>query len=65
MSSSTTPETLAYVLDRLEAIYLETGFEQARIVSSIVRDQVHTLLWDQIPTSKLPSLPDTALPMMV
>lgn len=65
MSSSTTPETLAYVLDRLEAIYQETGFEQARIVSNIVKEQVHTLLWDQIPTSKLPSLPDTALPMIV
>lgn len=65
MSSSTTPDTLAYVLDRLEAIYQETGFEQARIVSNIVKEQVHTLLWDQIPTSKLPSLPDTALPMIV
>ncbi|EFY87516.1 hypothetical protein J3458_009018 [Metarhizium acridum] len=65
MSSSTTPDTLAYVLDRLEAIYQETGFEQARVVSNIVKEQVHTLLWDQIPTSKLPSLPDTALPMIV
>ncbi|KAK2612971.1 hypothetical protein QQS21_001082 [Conoideocrella luteorostrata] len=65
MSSSTTPETLAYVLDRLEAIYQETGFEQARVVSNTVKEQVHTLLWDQIPTSKLPSIPDTALPMIV
>ncbi|KHO00858.1 Zn(2)-C6 fungal-type DNA-binding domain protein [Metarhizium album ARSEF 1941] len=65
MSSSTTPDTLAYVLDRLEAIYQETGFEQARVVSNIVKEQVHTLLWDQIPTAKLPSLPDAALPMMV
>ncbi|OAA44883.1 Zn(2)-C6 fungal-type DNA-binding domain protein [Metarhizium rileyi] len=65
MSSSTTPDTLAYVLDRLEAIYQETGFEQARVVSNIVKEQVHTLLWDQIPTSKLPFLPDTALPLIV
>ncbi|KAG6016754.1 hypothetical protein E4U43_003188 [Claviceps pusilla] len=65
MSSSTTPEMLTYVLDRLEAIYEETGFEQARVVSNTVREQVHTLLWDQIPTSQLPTLPDSALPMIV
>ncbi|KAG6005492.1 hypothetical protein E4U21_007886 [Claviceps maximensis] len=65
MSSSTTPDMLTYVLDRLEAIYQETGFEQARVVSDTVRRQVHTLLWDQIPTSQLPSLPDSVLPVIV
>lgn len=65
MSSSTTPETLAYVLDRLEAIYQETGFEQARVVSNIVKEQVHTIMWDQIPTANLPQIPESALPIMV
>ncbi|KAG5983081.1 hypothetical protein E4U55_000837 [Claviceps digitariae] len=65
MSSSTTPEVLTYVLDRLEAIYEETGFEQARVVSNTVREQVRTLLWHRIPTSKLPDVSDTALPMIV
>lgn len=65
MSSSTTPEMLAYVLERLEAIYQETGFEQARVVSNIVKEQVHTLLWDQISTSELPSFPEFDLPTIV
>ena len=65
MSSSSTPEMLAYALDRLEAIYRETGFDQARIVSDTIKEQVHTLMWDQIPTSKLPEVPESVLPIMV
>lgn len=65
MSSSCTPDVMAYVLDRLDAMYKETGFEQARVVATIVREKVHSLSWDDIPTASLPELPDGALPIMV
>ncbi|OAQ89822.1 C6 finger domain-containing protein [Purpureocillium lilacinum] len=65
MSSSCTPETMAYVLDRLDAIYKETGFEQARTVSNIIREKVHALSWDDFPTATLPTLPEGSLPIMV
>ncbi|UNI13549.1 hypothetical protein JDV02_000284 [Purpureocillium takamizusanense] len=65
MSSSCTPETMVYVLDRLDAIYKETGFEQARTVSNIIREKVHALSWDDFPTETLPTLPEGSLPIMV
>ncbi|POR37168.1 Uncharacterized protein TPAR_02628 [Tolypocladium paradoxum] len=65
MSSSCTPDTMAYVLDRLDAIHKETGFEQARVVSGIIREKVHSLSWDDIPTASLPKLPEGSLPTMV
>ncbi|PNY28440.1 Uncharacterized protein TCAP_01636 [Tolypocladium capitatum] len=65
MSSSCTPDTMAYVLDRLDAIHKETGFEQARVISGIIREKVHSLSWDDIPTASLPKLPEGSLPIMV
>ncbi|PHH83439.1 hypothetical protein CDD83_2986 [Cordyceps sp. RAO-2017] len=65
MSSSCTPDIMAYVLDRLDAMYRETGFEQARVVSDLVRNKVPSLSWDDIPTANLPKLPEEALPVMV
>lgn len=65
LSSSCTHETRAYIVDRLNAIYNETGLEQARGVAEMMQGKVESLSWASIPTTRLPSLPDEALPAMV
>ncbi|RFU73095.1 hypothetical protein TARUN_9163 [Trichoderma arundinaceum] len=65
LSSSCTHETSAYIVDRLMSIYRETGLEQARVVAGMMQNKVESLTWASIPTTRLPSLPDDALPLVV
>lgn len=65
MSSSCTQETRQYIIDRLHAIWVETGLEQARTVKHLVQDKSETLPWDSIPLSCLPEISDDSLPAMV
>ncbi|PTB61847.1 hypothetical protein BBK36DRAFT_1190090 [Trichoderma citrinoviride] len=65
LSSSCTHEMSAYIVDRLMTIYRETGLEQARVVAGMMQNKVETLTWASIPTTRLPSLPDDALPLVV
>lgn len=65
LSSSCTHETSAYIVDRLMSIYRETGLEQARVVAGMMQSKVESLTWASIPTTRLPSLPDDALPLVV
>jgi hypothetical protein len=65
MSSSCTRETRQYIIDRLDAIFLETRLDQARSVKSIIQAKVESLPWDDIPLTYLPEIPDDALPVMV
>jgi hypothetical protein len=65
LSSSCTHETSAYIVDRLMSIYRETGLEQARNVAGMMQNKVESLTWASIPTTRLPSLPDDALPLVV
>ncbi|KAL6862116.1 hypothetical protein J3F83DRAFT_746759 [Trichoderma novae-zelandiae] len=65
LSSSCTHEMSAYIVDRLMSIYRETGLEQARVVAGMMQNKVETLTWASIPTTRLPSLPDDALPLVV
>ncbi|KAK5988764.1 hypothetical protein PT974_10253 [Cladobotryum mycophilum] len=64
-SSSCTHETRAFIVDRLMAIHRETGLEQARVVAGMMQDKVESLTWGNIPTTRLPLLPDNALPVVV
>lgn len=65
MSSSCTRETRQYIIDRLDAIYVETGLDQARTVKQLMQDRVESLPWDSIPLVRLPEIPDDALPVIV
>ncbi|KAM0260035.1 hypothetical protein ACHAQJ_002959 [Trichoderma viride] len=65
LSSSCTHETSAYIVDRLMSIYRETGLEQARNVAGMMQNKVESLTWASIPTTRLPSLSDDALPLVV
>ena len=47
------------------SIYRETGLEQARVVAGMMQNKVESLTWASIPTTRLPSLPDDALPLVV
>ncbi|EHK51027.1 hypothetical protein TRIATDRAFT_279683 [Trichoderma atroviride IMI 206040] len=65
LSSSCTHETSAYIVDRLMSIYRETGLEQARVVAGMMQNRQESLTWASIPTTRLPSLPEDALPLVV
>ena len=65
MSSSCTHETRQYIIDRLDAIYVETGLDQARAVKQLIADRVESPPWDSIPLLSLPEFPDEALPAIV
>ncbi|KAL7918528.1 hypothetical protein ACQKWADRAFT_303944 [Trichoderma austrokoningii] len=65
LSSSCTHETSAYIVDRLMSIYRETGLEQARVVAGMMQNKQESLTWASIPTTRLPSLPEDALPLVV
>ena len=65
MSSSCTRETRRYIIDRLNAIYVETGLDQARIVRQLMQDKSESLPWDSIPLVRLPEIPDDCLPVIV
>ncbi|KOS18565.1 hypothetical protein ESCO_001092 [Escovopsis weberi] len=65
LSSSCSAETRAYIVDRLMAIHRETGLDQARTVAGMMQDRAESLAWTDIPTARLPSLPDDALPLIV
>lgn len=65
MSSSCTRETRQYIIDRLDAIHVETRLEQARTVKSILQTKVESLPWNDIPLTYLPEIPDDAFPSMV
>lgn len=65
MSSSCTRETRSYIIDRLNAIYVETGLDQAKTVKQLLQDKTETIPWDSIPLMRLPEVPDASLPVMV
>lgn len=65
MSSSCTRETRQYIIDRLDAIHVETRLDQARSVKSLLQAKVESLPWDDIPLTYLPEIPDDAFPSMV
>lgn len=65
MSSSCTRETRSYIIDRLNAIYVETGLSQAKTVKQLLQDKTETIPWDSIPLMRLPEVPDASLPVMV
>jgi hypothetical protein len=65
MSSSCTSETRQYIIDRLDAIHVETRLDQARSVKSILQAKVESLPWNDIPLTQFPDIPDDAFPTMV
>lgn len=65
MSSSCTRETRQYIIGRLDAIWVETGLDQARTVKQLLLDKVESQPWESVPLVGLPEIPDDALPAMV
>lgn len=65
MSSSCTRETRQYIIDRLHAIWTETGLDQARMVKQLLLDKVETVPWEGIPMLSLPEISDESLPLTV
>lgn len=65
MSSSCTHETRQYIIERLDAIHVETRLDQARSVKSILQAKVQSLPWNDIPLRHFPEIPDDAFPSMV
>lgn len=65
MSSSCTHETRQYIIDRLNAIYVETGLDQAHIVKQLIQEKSESPPWDSIPQVRLPEIPDDYLPTIV
>ncbi|KAM5382617.1 hypothetical protein ACJZ2D_002407 [Fusarium nematophilum] len=64
MSSSCSPETRQYAIDRLHAIHRETGLEQARVVAGLLQEKEPAAPSTPL-LSKLPQVEDDALPAMV
>lgn len=67
MSSSCTRETRQYIIDRLGAIHMETGLEQARSVRALLESKGEIMPWESIciSTESLPQIPDNEFPTMV
>lgn len=65
MSSSCTRETRQYIIDRLDAIFVETGLDQARTVKQLLQEKVESPPWDSIPLERLPEVSSDFLPIMV
>ncbi|CAG9941923.1 unnamed protein product [Clonostachys rosea f. rosea IK726] len=65
MSSSCTRETRQYIIERLDAIYVETGLDQARTVKLIIQARVESPPWEDIPMNYIPAISDETLPIMV
>lgn len=66
MSSTCCQETRHYVVDRLDAIYSETGLHQARAVADKVRSKMHDSTFiGSLLCKQLPTIGPHALPVLV
>ncbi|KAH7313282.1 hypothetical protein B0I35DRAFT_479982 [Stachybotrys elegans] len=61
LCSATTTEMKQYAIGRLDAIWYETGLDQARTVAELVRNRFEEPLWERISIANLPELPAGSL----